>query len=156
MGSKAGRSKVGGALRAGNWAVVGTDETVKNSCTARTNERIRKETYPAFCDVWFCATPGATGCVNGGSHVGFPVLVKKLVHCVALTCFSVSTVGFGVGGLVVEGNHAAIWSASRLGDGNVTNSINVPAGTSPMTFWLSIRVGELTVLTVVPAGIFSP
>ena len=88
--------------------------------------------------------------VNGGSHCGLPVTVKNAVHCTAVTCFSVATVGCGVGGVVVEGSQAAIWSASVLGI--ITNVMTEPFGTSAGAPALRVTVVAVTLCTVVPAA----
>ena len=98
--------------------------------------------------------PGATGWVNGGNQAGLPVYVKKLVHWVAVTCFNVATVGFVVGGDVVEGNHAAISSAKVLG--MITKLMTEPVGTSADTLALSFTIGAATFSTEVPGGMLGP
>jgi hypothetical protein len=92
--------------------------------------------------------------VNGGSQVALPVYVKKFVHSVAVTCFSVATVGNGVGGDVVEGSHAAI--ASDNVTGTIRNATTEPLGTSPETAAVSVTVVEDTLFAVVPAATFGP
>jgi hypothetical protein len=66
----------------------------------------------------------------------------------------VATVGWGVGGEVVEGNHAAISSANVTGF--VAKVMSEPIGTSDEMAALSVTVVEDTALTVVPATIFGP
>src|SRR6266571_6704299 len=114
------------------------------------NARIRTATLPAFCAPWPGGPPGVAAAVNGGSHCVLPVTVKNAVHCTAVTCFSVATVGSGVGGDVVEGSQAAIWSASVLGI--VTNVTTEPLGTSAGTPVLRVTVVAVTLSTVVPAA----
>ena len=92
--------------------------------------------------------------MKGGSQLEFPVYVKKPVHCDAVTRFNVSTVGFGVGGVVVVGSHAAIWSASELASG--TNEITDPFGTSDATALLRMTVVAVTLSTVVPGAMPVP
>ena len=106
-----------------------------------------------MCVTWPGEAPGATGCVKGGSQLEFPVYVKKLVHCDAVTRFNVSTGRFGVGGAVV-GSHAAIWSASELASG--TNEITDPFGTSDATALLRMTVVAVTLSTVVPGAMPVP
>src|SRR6266566_4910186 len=154
IGSKTGRSNVGGASAGGSLAWVATDETVKNCCTARMNARIRTATLPAFCAPWPAGAPGVAAAVNGGSHCGLPVTVKNAVHCAAVTCFSVATVGAGVGGDVVEGSQAAIWSASVLGI--TTNVTTDPLCTSAGTPVPRMTVVAVTLCTVVPAAMPAP
>ena len=94
--------------------------------------------------------------MKGGSQVGFPILVKKFVHCVAVTWIKVPTVGCGVAGFVVEGNHAKIWSANALG--TVTKMIVESIGTSDDTDGVMVTVAAalFTPLTTVPVAIFGP
>src|SRR5208337_13172 len=112
---------------------------------------------PALCVTCPGEAPGATGCVKGGSQLEFPVYVKKLAHCDAVTRFKVSTVGFGVGGVVVVGSQAAIWSASELGkSASFANVIRVPFGTSPWTASWIVTVVALLLSTAVPGVILTP
>ena len=65
-----------------------------------------------------------------------------------------ATVGGDVGGDVLEGNHAAIWSASVLGRN--AKDMTEPLGISLKTELLIVTVVAVTVFTVVPGTMFAP
>ena len=90
--------------------------------------------------------------MKGGSQVAFPVYVKKLVHCVSVACFNVSAVG----GNVVEGSHAKIWSAKVLGAGDNTNVMTELGSRSAVTLLLIVTTDDPTVFTTVPEGMLGP
>ena len=62
--------------------------------------------------------------------------------------------GWGVGGVVVDGSHAAIWSARVLDV--AMNVITDPLGTSAEAAALSVTMLPVTLCAVLPAAILGP